>query len=318
VPDHWRTFGQRASLLTGGPRTATNPANALLNYLYALLSAETTIACCAVGLDPGMGIFHADRDNLPDRAALAYDVMEPVRPAVDAYVLALLTRRTLSADDFGETRRGACRLSQRFTEELAETVETRRALIAPYVERVAQLLAVDNERALSSPLTGAARLAAWDDRKPVRRQRRNTPLPALPATCRDCGAELPGRRHRYCLGCRKRRWEEQAGRARDNAAEVLASLRAEQRDPGHGGRAAQLRGSKNAEHQRAVRAWEGQQPDPDVFATEILPGLRMLTIGQLATATGLSPHYCSLIRLGKRVPHPRHWEAFRAAASVAG
>jgi hypothetical protein len=31
-------------------------------------------------------------------------------------------------------------------------------------------------------------------------------------------------------------------------------------------------------------------------------------------ATGLSEHYCSLIRLGKAVPHARHWEAFREAA----
>jgi hypothetical protein len=54
-----------------------------------------------------------------------------------------------------------------------------------------------------------------------------------------------------------------------------------------------------------------------VFATEILPELREATIAQLAAATGLSAHYCSLIRLGKRVPHARHWEAFRAAASVA-
>jgi CRISPR/Cas system-associated endonuclease Cas1 len=312
VPDHWRTFGQRASLLTGGRRSATNPANALLNYLYSLLSAETTIACRAVGLDPGIGIFHADRDHLPDRVALAYDVMEPMRPAVDAYVLALLTQSTLRADDFGETRRGACRLSQRLAAELAETAETWRALIAPYVEQVAHVLAVATGRALSSTLTGAARLAAWDERKPGRRQARTPPLPTLPATCRDCGEELPTRRHHYCVGCRKRRWEKQAGRARRNAAEVLASLRTEQSDPGHGGRAAQLRGSKNAAHQRAVWDWRGERPDPQVFAKEILPGLREATIAQLAATTGLSRHYCSLIRLGKRVPHPRHWEALRS------
>jgi hypothetical protein len=286
----------------------------LLNYLYSLLAAEATIACHAVGLDPGMGIFHADRDHLPDRAALAYDVMEAVRPAVDAYVLALVTQRTLSADDFGETRRGACRLSGRLASELAETVETWRTLTAPYVERVSHLLSVGTDRALSSPLTGAAGLAAWDDRKPGRKQRRTAPLPALPSTCRDCGAELPSRRHRYCVGCRKRRWEQQASRARRNAAEVLASLRAEQRDPGHGGRAAQLRGEKNAAHQRAVREWAGGRPGPDVFTREILPALRECTIAQLVAATGLSEHYCSLIRLGKRMPHARHWDALRALA----
>jgi hypothetical protein len=45
---------------------------------------------------------------------------------------------------------------------------------------------------------------------------------------------------------------------------------------------------------------------------EILPGLHEATIARLAAATGLSAHYCSLIRLGKRVPHPRHWETLRS------
>ena len=43
VPDHWRTFGARGSLLTGSPRKATNPANAILNYLYALLEVERLV-----------------------------------------------------------------------------------------------------------------------------------------------------------------------------------------------------------------------------------------------------------------------------------
>jgi uncharacterized protein YidB (DUF937 family) len=92
-------------------------------------------------------------------------------------------------------------------------------------------------------------------------------------------------------------------------------LRAEQRDPAHGGRAAQIRGTKNAAHQRAVNAWTGETPDPAVFATGILPGLRHRSIPDLVAATGLSTDYCSLIRLGKAVPHARHWDAFRQAAS---
>ena len=42
------------------------------------------------------------------------------------------------------------------------------------------------------------------------------------------------------------------------------------------GRAAQLRGEKNAAHQRTVRAWIGKRPDPAVFTAEILPGLGAL------------------------------------------
>lgn len=61
VPDHWRTFGQRVSALTGSPRLAINPANALLNYLYAILESEARLALLGVGCDPGVGIQHADQ-----------------------------------------------------------------------------------------------------------------------------------------------------------------------------------------------------------------------------------------------------------------
>jgi CRISPR-associated endonuclease Cas1 len=104
VPDHWRTFGMRRSPLTLAPRTAANPLNAMLNYLYTLLEVETRIALIGRGLDPGLALFHADEAN---RQSLAADVMEPVRPHVDAFVLNLVRTRTFSAKDFAETREGA-------------------------------------------------------------------------------------------------------------------------------------------------------------------------------------------------------------------
>jgi hypothetical protein len=66
-----------------------------------------------------------------------------------------------------------------------------------------------------------------------------------------------------------------------------------------------------------VRAWKGDRPDPAVFRSEILPGLRRKPIGELVAATGLSEHYCSLIRLGKKVPHARHWDALRKVVDLA-
>lgn len=101
---------------------------------------------------------------------------------------------------------------------------------------------------------------------------------------------------------------------REESCSRACVLRAEQRDPAHGGRAAQIRGAKNSAHQRAVSAWVGEKPDPEVFRTEILPRLRPCAIDELVEATGLSEHYCSLIRLGKRVPHPRHWASLRHLA----
>ncbi len=44
VPQHWLTFGQRRSEITGRSRLASNPINALLNYLYAILETEVRLA----------------------------------------------------------------------------------------------------------------------------------------------------------------------------------------------------------------------------------------------------------------------------------
>ena len=116
-----------------------------------------------------------------------------------------------------------------------------------------------------TPLTRSNWKAAWDERSPSAASAcRAGGTLQLAATCRDCGGELPSRCHRYCEDCRKQRWEKQAARGRQNAGEVLASLRAEERDPGHGGRAAELRGAKNAAHQTAVKAWTGSDPTPGV------------------------------------------------------
>ena len=81
VPAHWRKFDTRKSPLTGSQRLAANPANAMLNYLYAVSESETRLAVAALGLDPGLGFWHVDT---PARDSLACDLMEPVRPQVDA------------------------------------------------------------------------------------------------------------------------------------------------------------------------------------------------------------------------------------------
>jgi CRISPR-associated endonuclease Cas1 len=309
VPDHWKTFGQRRSLLTNGPRNATNPAGALLNLAYSLIEAETTLALHAVGLDPGIGIFHTDRR---DRDSLTLDVMEAIRPAGDAYVLGLLTQRTLSARDFIETRQGGCRLHPSLARNLLATLLGWRKHAAPIAEHVAHVLAqaAPTDVPLLTPLTRRNHHESWKRRAPGR-PTRNTPGLVLPPSCQDCGAILPNRRRRYCEACTRERIARRGDHARDTAQTVLAQLRAEQRDPAHGGRAGKARATKNAAHQRAILEWTGEKPERAVFTGEILPGLRRIPVPALAAATGLSEHYCSQVRLGKRVPHPRHWQALR-------
>ena len=76
-------------MMGGGFRRdqAAPGANAMLNYGYAVLRAGVARAICAVGLHPGLGLFHRNPQNpMP----LVDDVMEPFRPIVDDAVRQLL------------------------------------------------------------------------------------------------------------------------------------------------------------------------------------------------------------------------------------
>lgn len=84
-------------------RPPLDPMNALLSFLYTLLTHDCRSAAEAVGLDPAVGFLHRDR---PGRPSLALDLMEELRPVlVDRLALSLVNRRQLRATDF-ETRDG--------------------------------------------------------------------------------------------------------------------------------------------------------------------------------------------------------------------
>ena len=53
VPDHWHTAGPRTSRLDRKrAKRALTPAHAMLNYLYAILESEATIAAQRMGIRP--------------------------------------------------------------------------------------------------------------------------------------------------------------------------------------------------------------------------------------------------------------------------
>lgn len=58
--------------------------NNLFNYAYAVLLSCLLQYLFALGLDPSFGIFHQSREHA---TPLAYDLMEPFRPAFDANVV---------------------------------------------------------------------------------------------------------------------------------------------------------------------------------------------------------------------------------------
>ena len=306
IPEHWKTAGSRISPLTGSPRLAATPVHAMLNLLYALLEAEATIACLAMGLDPALGILHADQ---PARASLSLDLMEPVRPGVDAFVLDLLQSRVLSARDFQEASRGQVRVLLPLARALLETSPRWAREVAPWAERVAQRLAqaAGLRRRLPTPLTEANRSAG---REGIRQGAPKVPkLPGLGyRVCARCGVVLEGSGRNVCPACTEPDRTERIVRA---GLRVFETRKETGADPSHGGEAARRRGEKMGQGMDEIRAWEAQhpRPDPEVFRREILPLLRTVPIRRIAHEAGISLRYASLIRRGEYVPHPRWWEA---------
>lgn len=54
--------GPRTSWVDGNrARKATTPVHAILNYTYAILETEGTIAAHKLGFDPSLGLMHVDQ-----------------------------------------------------------------------------------------------------------------------------------------------------------------------------------------------------------------------------------------------------------------
>jgi CRISPR-associated protein Cas1 len=91
-------------------RPPLDPVNALLSFLYTLLTHDCRSAAESVGLDPAVGFLHRDR---PGRPSLALDLMEELRPVLsDRLALSLINRQQLRSADFERRDGGAVLLSE--------------------------------------------------------------------------------------------------------------------------------------------------------------------------------------------------------------
>jgi CRISPR-associated protein Cas1 len=298
VPEHWRVFGARISPLTGSPRLSVNPPNAVLNYLYAVLESEARLAAAALGLDPGLGVMHMDTNT---RDSLACDLMEPVRPLVDAYVLKWLTSQPLKREWFFEERNGTCRLMSRFVERLSETAQTWAQAVAPIAERVSKELwtTIPRSRRDIGPatrLTGHHRRAAkGQPLKPV------TPPQAPPRICRACGVAMAFG-ETQCRAC----WDKSRP---ENMLPVAAKGRTLAQTP-----TAQARRAATRRRQLvAERAWRpSDQPQwltAKAYAEQILTRLKTVSAAKVAAVLDVSMCYVFNVRAGRARLHPRHWLA---------
>ena len=106
-------------------RPPRDPINALISFLYALVTTDCTAALEGVGLDPQVGYLHAIR---PGRPALALDLLEELRaPVADRLVLTLINRRQVTTDDFDPGPGGAVALSDSGRRKVVIAYQKRKA-----------------------------------------------------------------------------------------------------------------------------------------------------------------------------------------------
>ncbi len=88
-------------------RPPTDPLNALLSFLYALLAKDLTVTTAAVGFDSYLGFYHQPHFGRP---SLALDLAEEFRSIVaDSVVLGLVNNKEIEERDF-VSRAGATAL----------------------------------------------------------------------------------------------------------------------------------------------------------------------------------------------------------------
>lgn len=316
IPEHWKRFGGRGSVLTGGSRLSVWGINSLLNYCYALAEIECRLACLTVGLDPGLGVMHADQRA---RDSMALDILEPVRPEVDRFVLQLVSGTTFGKRSFFETQRGVLRVGAALARELADSLPLWRARAGPVAEAAARILGGEG---LPTLLTETNRSARRDPYRKAAQQARTRARVAehmIVKTCRECGEILRGRRRLLCDACAFEHRVESVQRA---GKASLSRMRAQgENDPARSLKARAKLGASQTRRARERAEWEmdhpGEKPDPAVFRTEILPGLAQIPVARIARETGLSLSQSWSIRRGERVPHPRFWPALRELAHTA-
>ena len=115
-------------------RPPLDNVNALLSFVYTLLTHDVAAALETVGLDPAVGYLHAER---PGRPSLALDLVEDLRPVVaDRLVLTLINRRQVSADGFRHLESGGVTMDDATRKEVLVAFQKRKQeeIVHPFIE----------------------------------------------------------------------------------------------------------------------------------------------------------------------------------------
>ncbi len=118
-------------------RPPRDPVNACLSLAYTILHSEAVFESHGAGLDPLIGFYH---DIAFGRESLACDLIEPLRPRVDAWVWWLFREHKLRLENFSKDK-GACLLTKTDRQTFYSQYELFAPPLRKRLRRHAQLLA---------------------------------------------------------------------------------------------------------------------------------------------------------------------------------
>lgn len=108
--------------------------NAMLSFVYTLLTNTVASALESVGLDPYVGYLHTER---PGRVSLALDMIEELRAVLaDRFVLSLVNKKIVSGKCFKQKENGAVLLDDEFRKRLLAEWQSKKkeTLTHPYLK----------------------------------------------------------------------------------------------------------------------------------------------------------------------------------------
>lgn len=92
-------------------RPPLDNVNAMLSFVYTLLTNTIASVLEAVGLDPYVGFMHTDR---PGRVSLALDLIEELRSVLaDRFVLTMINKKMVTGKDFTKKEDGAVMMNDK-------------------------------------------------------------------------------------------------------------------------------------------------------------------------------------------------------------
>jgi CRISPR associated protein Cas1 len=247
-----------------------------------------------MGLDPGIGLLHADT---PNRDSLACDLMEVCRPrGVDSFVLNSLQSEPLRRSDFWEDRHGNCRIASSLAVKLCETSDTWRRLVVPVAEYVAQEIWTSTSKPTSTDKL-ARRLIATRLTQRNKREVKGSDIPGVKRlkaehVCSGCGKAI-GPTRNDCANC-----------AIEGATERLVDAARIGRVAARSAEARAKQADSQRRHSRARSSWNASmQPawlTGEVFSTQIQPLLANIPTCAIRSRIGVSRWYAGKIRPGYR------------------